>query len=215
MAENAALKKSPIFWRRAANTPITITAGNPSGSDTAAGQRGLEDEILYRLADPIVGFRTGEKKAIEIKADPRPEKTKGEYLLKVARVRQRVKEMRLSPGDYTARTGKPAEVGQPFTIDRAVPGKIASVTEKEVVITFTPAGSKVTTPFGEGTVKELPDKYEITIDAHPGVLVRSGGYVGRIVSVDDRFITVDYSQPFGGEALSCDVLVESTKPGTK
>jgi FKBP-type peptidyl-prolyl cis-trans isomerase 2 len=215
VAENAALKKSPIFWHRTVNTPIAIIAGKPSGPDTAAAERGLEDEILYRLAGPIVGFRTGEKKALEIKADRRPEKSKDEYLLKVARVREREKGMRLTPEEYKGRIGKAAEVGQPFTIDPAVPGKIASVTDKEVVIRFSPAGNKVATPFGEGTVKELPDKYEIAIDAHPGATVRSGAYVGRILSVDDRFIAIDYSNPFGGEALLCDVLVESAKPAAR
>ncbi len=48
-----------------------------------------------------------------------------------------------------------------------------------------------------------------------GALVLSGGLVGRITSVDDHFISIDYSYPFGGEALFCDILVESAKPGTK
>ncbi len=76
-------------------------------------------------------------------------------------------------------------------------------------------GAKVATPFGEGTVKELPDHYEIVIDAHVGSFVRSGGLIGQITKIDDRFISIDYSRPFGGVALLCDVLVESLKPGPK
>ena len=72
-------------------------------------------------------------------------------------------------------------------------------------------GDKVATILGEGTIKELPDRYEIVIDAHPGDLVRAGRLIGRITAVDDQFITVDYSDPFGGEALSCNILVESIK----
>jgi FKBP-type peptidyl-prolyl cis-trans isomerase 2 len=216
VAENSALKKSPVFWHRTVNTPIAIMAGSPSVPDDAGVQRSLEDEILYRLAGAIVGLRTGEGKTVEVRSERRPEKNKDEYLLKAARVRQRMKEMSLSPEQYTARMGKTAEVGQPFVLDPAVPGKVASVTEKEVVIRFSAkAGEKVATPLGEGTVRELPDRYEIAIDAHPGALVRSGGYVGRILSVDDRLITIDYGHPFGGEALLCDVLVESAKAGAK
>jgi len=125
-----------------------------------------------------------------------------------------VKEVHITPDEYLSRTGKAPEVGQPFITDPAVPGKVASVTESDVVVRFfAKAGDKVATPFGEGTVKELPDKYEIVIDAHTGAFVRSGGYVGRITNVDDRFITVDYSYPFGGEPLFCDILVESAEPG--
>jgi FKBP-type peptidyl-prolyl cis-trans isomerase 2 len=216
VAENAALKKSPIFVVRTVNTPIAITAGNPSGPDAAAEHRGLEDEILYRLAGAIVGLRTGEGKTLEVRAERRPEKTKDAYLQKVARVRQRVKEMRFTPDEYKSRTGKAAEAGQPFVLDPTVPGKVFSVTESEVIVRFSAkAGEKVATPFGEGTVKDLPDRYEIAIDAHPGSLVRSGGYVGRVTSVDDRLITIDYGHPFGGEALSCDVVVESVKPAVK
>jgi FKBP-type peptidyl-prolyl cis-trans isomerase 2 len=131
-------------------------------------------------------------------------------------VRQRVKEMRFTPDEYRLRTGKVAEVGQPFVIDPAVPGKVSSVTESEVLVRFfAKTGDKVATPFGEGTVRESSDRYDIVIDAHPGALVRSGGLVGRIASVDDRFINIDYSHPFGGEALLCDILVESAKPGAK
>jgi len=63
VAENKALKKSAVFWRRTVNTPIEILAGNPSAADISAAERSLEDEILYRLAGAIVGFRTGEKTA--------------------------------------------------------------------------------------------------------------------------------------------------------
>lgn len=216
VAENAALKKSPVFWRRTVDTPIAITAGIPSSTDARAAERSLEDEILYRLAPPVVGMQTGETKTVEIAAPPRLDSKKDEYLQKVARVRQRMKEMRVPPDQYTARSGKAPEVGHPFILDPALPGRVASVSEKEVVIKFSAAaGSKVPTPFGEGTVKELPDRYEITIDAHPGDLVRTGAYVGRVTAVDERFIAIDYSLPFGGEPLRCDVLVESVKPAAK
>ncbi len=213
VAQDASLKKSAVFWQRTKNDPIAIVAGKPSGPDPA--ERSLEDEILYRLANPIVGFRAGENKTIELKADARPEKAAGEYVQKLARVRHRVKEMRLTPDEYKARAKKSPEMGQSFVIDPVVPGAVTSVADKEVVITFTPLGKKVPTPLGEGTVKELPDQWEIVIDAHPGALVRAGAFVGRIISVDDKFITIDYGNPFGGETLTCDVQVESVKAADK
>jgi hypothetical protein len=175
-------------------------------------ERGLEQEIVYQLSKEIVGLAVGEKQIREVRAEPRKEEQKGEFLLQIARARQKVKEMNLTPEEYKLRTGKPAEVGQAFVIDPAVPGKVSSVTPSKVVIRFlAKPGDKIATPFGDGTVMELPDRYEIVIDARPGTLVRTGGFVGRIINVDDRFISIDYGHPFGEETLICDVLVESVK----
>ncbi|MGD0230324.1 MAG: hypothetical protein ABSC19_08195 [Syntrophorhabdales bacterium] len=216
VAADPSLRKSAIFVPRTVNTPIAITAGQPCETPAPGQERSMEEEILARLSGAIVGMRTGEKQTREIKAERRPEQKKDEYFLKMARVRQRAKEMRFALEDYKSRTGRTPEVGQPFTIDPAVPGKVASVTKKEVVVRFSAeAGSRVATPLGKGTVKELADHYEITIDAHPGDLVRTGGLVGRVVGVDDRFISIDYGHPFGGEPLSCDILVEPVKPAVK
>lgn len=216
VASDPKLRKSVIFVPRPKDTPISMAAGEPDAISGRNEERGLEGEIIHRLSGAIVGLPVGELRTRAIQAGRLQGKKKGEYLLQVARVRQRVKEMQFSRDEYEMRVGKAAEVGQPFVIDPTVPGKVFSVTESEVVVRFfASAGDKVATPFGEGTVKELSDRYEIVLDAHPGTLVRSGGYVGSITSVDDRFITIDYSQPFGGEELLCDVLVESSKPGSR
>ena len=214
VADDSSLRKSSIFVRRTANTPLVITAGKPCEAAVPGREKSMEEEILAKLSGSIVGMRTGERQTREIEAERRPEQKKDEYFLRIARVRERVKEMRLDPETYKSRTGRTPEVGQSFVIDPAVPGTVALVTEREVVVRFS-AGSRVATPFGEGTVKELADRYEITIDAHPGNLVRSGGLVGRIVSVDERFIGIDYGHPFGGERLSCDIIVESATAAVK
>jgi FKBP-type peptidyl-prolyl cis-trans isomerase 2 len=216
VAVDPEFRKSAIFVPRTMDAPLSIVAGEPSPVSDSNEERGLEGEIVNQLSGAIVGLPIGERQTREIRAERRQERKKGDYFLQMARVRQRVKEMHLTPDEYKFRTGKAAEVGQTFVIDPAVPGKVSSVTESEVVVRFfAKAGEKVATPFGEGTVKELPDRYDIVIDARPGTLVRSGGYVGRITSVDERIIAIDYSHPFGGEALLCDTVVESAEPGTK
>jgi hypothetical protein len=215
-AHDPKVHKSAIFVPRSTDAPLSIIAGEPDPASDSNKERGLEEEIIHQLSGVIVGLPVGESQTREIQTGRRQEKKKDDYFLQMARVRQRAKEMRFTPDEYKFRTGKAAEVGQPFVIDPAVPGRVSSVTASEVVVRFfAKGGDKVPTPFGEGTVKELSDRYEITIDAHPGSLVRSGGYVGIITGVDDRFISIDYSYPFGGEALLCDILVESVKPNTK
>jgi len=210
--EDANLIKSSIFRARQANTPIVISAGEAADTPDTGSQRGFEAEIIYQLSKAIVGLKTGERQAVTIRAERLPETHKNENFLQIAKVRRRNKEVRLTPEEYRAKTGKTPQTGDSFIIDPAVPGKITSVTQGDVIITFFPAAKVVATPFGEAAVRELADRYEIDIDAHTGTLVRTGPLVGRIVGVDDRFITIDYGHAFGGEPLTCDILVEPARP---
>jgi FKBP-type peptidyl-prolyl cis-trans isomerase 2 len=217
VADDPGVRKSPVFVRRKSGEPVRLTARTPGGAGDTGEERGFEDEVLFRLSGAITGLKPGERQTREISAERRPENRPGDYFLRVARVRQRQKEMRLTPEDYKLRTGRAPEKGQPFTIDPAVPGKVSSVTEKEAVITFTAVpGSKVATAFGEATIKESANQYQIVIDAQAGNLVRNTGYVGRIVGVDENFISIDYGHPFGGDPLLCDIqVVEQQGPGVR
>ncbi len=215
-AGDSSLPKSTIFLARDRNTPLTLTAGKPPVEMQGVQEKGFEGEILSQLSKAIVGLPIGEKQTLELRTERLPERQKDEHLLKMARVRQRAKEMRFTPEEYKAKTGKEPQLGRAFVLDPALPGKIESVNEKEVIVRFSPEpGKEVTTPFGKGIVRELPDRYEIVIDARVGRMVRSGTLIGRIVDVNDREISIDYSHPFGGEPLLCDVLVESVKRGAQ
>ncbi len=212
VAQNPSLPKSRIFMPRDRSNPVPVTAGRIPEELRGSPEKGFEGEVLGRLSRAIIGLPFGGKHSVDLVADRLPEGQKDEYFLKMARVRQRGKEMRFTPQEYRAKAGKDAEVGKELVIDPAIPGIIASVNEKEVVVRFAPSDREVNTPLGRGTVRELPDKYEIVINARPGDLVRSRGWIGRIVAVDDRYISIDYGHPFGGEALRCEVTVELTKP---
>jgi FKBP-type peptidyl-prolyl cis-trans isomerase 2 len=212
LAKDLSIQKSTIFLERDRDTPITLVAEKDPPKPDRPQTMGFESWLFYRLSPAVVGLERGKKTAVEIYAERLEEHQKGEHLIKMARVRLRQKEMRMAPDAYKARTGKTPEIDQSFVIDPAVPGKVTSVTEKEVVIRFSATPhTKVVTPFGEGTVKEYEDRYEIVINAQPGSLVRNGGIVGRIKNVDEQFITIDYGHPFGDETLLCDVFVEPTK----
>jgi FKBP-type peptidyl-prolyl cis-trans isomerase 2 len=111
-------------------------------------------------------------------------------------------------GDYEFRARKTAEVGQSFAIDPSFPGRVESVTDKEVVIRFSAEpGSVIETPFGTGRIREEGENYKVDIDAREGKLVRTGNKIGRISKVDDKVIVIDYRHPFGYEALICDVTL--------
>lgn len=212
-ADDLVQRKSAIFRQRRSNDALAILAGKA----VASGElKGFEEEIINLLSPAIVGLAVGKKETRDLRAEDLKEEKKGEYIVKVARVRKRAKQAVFTPEEYRRQTGKAPEVGQPYVIDPAVPGKVASVSDKEVVIRFSAIpGSKAPTPFGEGTVRELPDRFEIAIDARPGTLLRSGGFVGRVTEVTEEMITTDYCNPFGKEALLCDILVESIEPAVK
>jgi len=155
------------------------------------------------------------EKLLELFAGDVPGMRDDERIIRMARVRRRPRVMRMMKEEYTRRIGKAPEVSQKVVFDPAIPGEVTSVTETEVIVRFSAKpGAEVDTPFGRGVIREKQDRYEIVIDANVGTLVRSGPIVGRIVGVDERLITIDYGDPFGGEALVCDVMVESVAPAS-
>lgn len=198
-------------------SPRLLTAGAPL-TGLAARQRAFEDEILVQLAARAVGLQEGDNTAILLRGDLMPELSPADRYFKIAKVRTRDKELRISKQEYVSRVGQEPAVGQRFTVDPAFPGTIAEVTDNEVVVTFPlPPDGVVQTPFGKGLVKDAGNHYEIDIDAHIGTLVRTGGIIGRIQHVDPIMITIDYGYPFGGESLACMMKIESVikaKPET-
>lgn len=206
-------RKSLLYLSRTGPETVAVTAG-PQAPDAAKQDRlPFEQEIVQRLALIIPGLKEGERTQRVLEAERYPVSSPNEKFVKLATVRKRQKEMRLTREEYATRTGKSPDAGQPLVLDRLVPGKVTEVTEKEVVVRFTPVGEKdLVTPFGPVSVRELPDHYELTIAAEQGRLVRTGGMAGRITAVDDKAITIDYGHPFAGEKLNCDVEVVKVEP---
>ena len=198
--------RSRLYLPRKENGPLHLTAGKAVRD---MGSRGdLDVELANGAARSLVGMSSGETKQVALTADPVPGPDGKPRLLPMAKIRQRPKEMKLSPEDFSGRFGKKPEVGTVVILDPAIPGAVTGITATEVVIKFkaTP-GTEVETPFGTGVIREGEDTYEIVIGVKEGALVRTGPLLGRIVSVTDRMFTVDYTQPFAGEMLTCDIGV--------
>jgi FKBP-type peptidyl-prolyl cis-trans isomerase 2 len=201
--------RSALYIARSETGPLSLRAVSPDGPPPQVTERPIEDEIADRLTRIIVGMREGESRRVEFSSEDIPHINEGSYTSRLARVRKRPKEMKMTIDEYRNRTGTSPEAGQVFTIDPDFPGRVEEITDNEVVIRF-PArvGSVIETPFGPGLVGEEKDYYTITIDTQKGALVRAGNLVGRVIALDDRVITVDFRNPFGGETLICDVRVE-------
>ena len=208
-------KKSPFYLPRNGPETVTIIAGFQP-KDAKQDRVSFEDEIMNRLGIKIVGLKEGEQAVLELQAERYPAATPKDRYVHMATVRKRQKEIRLSWEEYTNRTGKTPEVGQMLVIDPMVPGKVSEVTEKEVVVQFAPEpGKPLTTPFGPVSVRETSSQYELEITTEKDRLVRTGGMVGKISSVENDGFEVDYGHPFGGEKLSCQVSVASLKAAEK
>ncbi|RNC69004.1 MAG: hypothetical protein ED859_08475 [Desulfuromonadales bacterium] len=207
-AQKPDVKMSHLFVAPREFSPLMLTAGTrPESKD-----RGFDDELAAGLAGAVVGMGAGETRSVELLGGPMEGVSGADRYLKMATVRKRAKELRLGREEYLTRTGREPEKGRRFVLDPALPGVIEEVTEKEVVIRFPqPEGGVVQTPFGPGKVRDAGDQWEIVIDAAVGRTVRSGPLAGRISEVNERFFTIDYGYPFGGESLRCDVKAERTK----
>lgn len=205
--------KSPFYLPRTGPDTVTVTAGQLSPDSRNQDRQPFEQEIMQRLALMMPGLKEGEQAQWLLDSERYPVSSPNEKFVKMATVRKRQKEMRLGREEYIGRTGKTPEVGQPFVIDKLVPGKVSEVTGNEVVIRFSPIqGKDLTTPFGPVTVREMADHYELEISAEEERLVRTGGMTGRISAVDKESMTIDYGHPFGGEKLKCDVKVVKVEP---
>lgn len=212
--------KSPIFLARDKDGPVSVRASavTPEEEQPAGKEAAFEDEVVWRLAGSVIGMKEGEGRAVRLTAQESLERRPEDYVIRIARVRVRDKEMRMSIDEYRSRTGVSPEAGQPFIFDPAFPGRVETVTPDGVIIRFSAQqGAEAPTPFGPGHVRETEKAYEIVIDARKGALVRTGPLVGRIVDVDETSITIDYRHPFGYETVVCDVTIDKiaeTKPIT-
>jgi FKBP-type peptidyl-prolyl cis-trans isomerase 2 len=205
-------RKSNIYLQREQSGPLAIaavSAADATRTQAPYEQRSLEEEISHQLAPAIVGMKEGETRNAEIKAEDAPPWEAHKYIARLTRVRTRPKEMKMPKGDYEFRTGRSPEVGQEYSYDPDFPGKVESVSDKEVTIRiFATPGDIIETPFGTGRVREEGQDYKLDINTRKGALVRAADMTGRISDVDEKVITVDFGNTFGGEILLCDVTVE-------
>lgn len=200
--------KSVIFVAGKEKGPLTISALRPDDPLPVNIEAPFEYEIVKRLERVIAGMKEGEKRRVELTAQEIPKRDEQNYVVRVTSFRESPREMKISKDDYKSRVGREPEAGQIFTVDPAFPGRVESVTDRDVVIRFHPKQDDVIpTAFGPGHIREDGQKYKLVIDAKKGNLIRTGDIIGYFSDVDDNMITIDYRHPFGNQTLFCDVTV--------
>jgi len=207
--------KSNLYLARKETGPVSVTAVSPDGPAPEEKQaKQFEELIQDKLARLLVGLKEGGKRQVELTAYDMPGSNEGNNTSRLSRIRIRPKERNVPLIEFKYRTGKSPEVGEAYANDPAFPGRIEAVTETDAVVRFsskTKPGDVLETPFGPGRIREDETNYYVDIDARKDAIVRAGNLIGRIVNVDDKFITVFFGNPFAGETLQCEVTVEKIK----
>ncbi len=202
-------RRSAIYQALKNDAPIELAAGQAAAADNPGKPFDFADAIATRLGQAATGMPTGKVQTVEIAA--REFTAKPGSTINLARVRRRPMELRMTAEEYRQRTGKEPVIGNDMTFDPTIPGKVTAVDGEEVLIRFkATVGSMVDTPFGAALVKTDGRSYLLEIQAQKGALVRSGAMVGRIVEVNERTFSIDYSHPLAGEDLACEITVIRT-----
>jgi FKBP-type peptidyl-prolyl cis-trans isomerase 2 len=206
--------ESRIFMSRKQYAPLRVRAGyaDPRLEDpTGRNLKGLLEEVEAQLSENIVGRPMHERFTIELNAEPQRSVPVEEGMIWMSRARKIPRSLRIARSDYMAQTGASEEpvVGGNVNLYTGMKGKIVSVTADEVMIEFTPQSDKpFESVFGERTVVDVGTHYVLRTETQEGQLVKTGPLLGRVVKVLQGQYLLDYSHPFGGEALTCDVIVE-------
>jgi FKBP-type peptidyl-prolyl cis-trans isomerase 2 len=210
VARDPGVARSALFREKLNKSPIVVSAGAQVDPDEAKRSLiGYEGEIVARLTETLAGKQFGPLKMVEISAASSATRKGEAQAISYALVRSRPKLLKMTREECQQKFGSKPELGVKYLYDPDLPaGELTSLTDREALFTFTAQpGSQVVTPFGIATIRDAQDHYEIAIDARQGSLVRLANLVGRISAVDALSFTVDFSHPFGGEKLLCDLLL--------
>jgi FKBP-type peptidyl-prolyl cis-trans isomerase 2 len=202
--------KSTLYQQRFGADTVSVQAGQTTITPGVDGIKAFELAVVDNLSSHAVGVQTGEQHSVVLTAPRYVGLPRNEEYVSITRNRHHPKVVRMMPGEFAARRGQKAEIGQPYSIDPAIPGTVSEVSDSEVVVRFSAkAGNTVTTPFGKGVIRESDTEYIYSIDAVKGTLVRTIDSIGRIVDVGEDSIGLDYGHPFGSESLQCNMTVKS------
>ncbi len=186
--------------------PLPLTAGKAPEVNKKADLEDFEPVLATGLALALPGMALEQPNTVTLRARPVFRPDGSTRTAQVARVWHRMKELRLTPEQYRSRKGKAAAIGDNYVIDPRVPGKVEQVDDKQVMIRFSPVSNEpFTTPYGPAFLTDGGANYQIRIEPIIGSLVRTGPMLGRISAVSERQITIDYTDPFGGAELTCEV----------
>jgi FKBP-type peptidyl-prolyl cis-trans isomerase 2 len=204
---------SAIYQERSKSDPVEILAGNRETRDAGA-LISFENEVLRQLSPAIIDMKNGEERIVVLQAEPITGLPLKETRLELPRNRTRAKSERFSRSRIRELAKKEPVAGMILTYDALMTSTITGVNGDDISVSNTPKqGDDLRLNFGTAKIADSGDQYKIVIDNTVGNLVRTGPYVGKVIDVNEKNIVMDFSNPFGGEALNCDIGIRSVVPG--
>ena len=210
--------KSTLFRQPGKPGPVSITAGtkNVSGISAKKFILNLDEYIQDALAQEIVGLPLNTTRTLNITAEPQTHVSRDERILKLATVRKRPRKVTVSREYLEARYPVKVEVGNKLPIFRDELDCEITAADEDVATyecSLLAANGTRMTPFGPATYVEKEHGYDLIFHPEEGDLIRMAGMIGTITEVGPKLFTIDYTKPFGGKELVCEVAV--TEPAKK
>lgn len=210
VAEQPFAKKAPVFIQKERYAPVRLSAIDLANEEATPTRelKSLEEVLIEKLSVLADPWAPDTVHTVTVVAEPQNSVPENERSIRLSRVKSAPKQTWYSKDLFEQVTGSVASLNAPADLEPMLNGKVASIEENQVLVTFSPrADQPIEGPFGPVTVQDLGDHYQIEIDTRKGHLVRVGPLVGRIAEVEPKMFRIDYSHPFGGETLTCDVRV--------
>lgn len=216
--EDAAAQKdvrASIFLPCAHYGPVELPAGGEGLAPKPGKLREFDKEIAYRLSLALAGLPAGKDSTLTLRSQVIPGLSNEDRSIRIGRIVRFPKERTMSAAKLRKDMGHDPVPGEKVFSYQGITGVVKNIDKDNVHVSISVKdGRSVDHPYGKAVIHDYPDHYELVIEARTGQTVRTLGLVARIAAVDDTTMTLDYSQPFGGENLICDVFVESIIPAT-
>lgn len=203
-SENA--RVSNAFVPLKAYIPVVVTVGAEIQPPPDQMPHPLIEEVSLRISKQLEGLGYSKTMNLQVAAEAIEGLPESERQLKFSKIMKRPKQRRVPKAQFIQSAGKEPELGEILFADAAVQWKIVAIDDDSVEIQYLAQdGMNVTLPLGDAVMRERVDHYDLVIDVRKDNLVRVGPYVGRISDVGEKLFTVDFSHPFGGRTLNCEV----------
>ena len=209
VAKSAEHKKSSAFIEKTTYKPVDITDYDPEHNHAREGElRYLEDVLIDKLVQETMDWKFGTARSLSVDAEAQVDLPSNERMIQMIRTKTNPKTILYDKGVFSRVTGSNPAVGEAVRLHHGVIGEVVSIEGNAVRVVFAPKSDHpMDGPFGPVVVKDKGDHFQIEIDAEKGTLVNVGPAVGQISEVNERNFRIDYTHPFGGETLQCDVEI--------
>lgn len=213
--ENENARKARFFARSNVGGPVRVTAGQGERQQTGGDLRSFEGEVRSLLADRIVGRPLDETFDTLLDAETNARLDDDNRFLSIPSYRKVPRTRTIKRSDFVRGENHEPAVGQRLSREGFTDyAEVVSVDDETVTLkTLAVPDQRLETPWGPARIQIEGDAVHTVIEAEVGTVVRTGMFLGRIAAVDDRRITIDYADPFGGKTLQCRVTPMAFETG--